>query len=172
MLAAKFAPQLRQIAHHVSQALSEEHHVGSYNGVHLRLEEDVKGHVDSQATHSSPLSPPCVTAGSKAAHGVIREAFLCVLALGAMLMEMLALQDSQPVDYETVNSLCSFIASCLNVRLCAGCTSRAETLPYLYIMSSLGVAHACTLTSRAVSWVRRVLNKQQPAYAAIGLNCC
>ena len=64
MLAAKFAPQLRQIAHHVSQALSEEHHVGSYNGVHLRLEEDVRGHVDSQATHSSPLSTPCVTAGS------------------------------------------------------------------------------------------------------------
>ena len=63
MLAADFSPQLRQIARYVSQELSEEHHVRSYNGVHLRLEEDVKGHVDSQAMHSSSLAAPCVTVG-------------------------------------------------------------------------------------------------------------
>ena len=68
MLAAKFAPQLRQIAHHVSQALSEEHHVGSYNGVHLRLEEDVKGHVDSQAIHPAPCHPPVSQLEAQAAH--------------------------------------------------------------------------------------------------------
>ena len=85
----------------------------------------------------APCHPPVSQPEAQAAHGAIREASLCVLAPGAVLMEMLALQDSQPVDYETVNSECSFTASCLNVRLCAGCTSRAEILPCLYILSSL-----------------------------------
>ena len=73
MLAADFAPQLRQIARHISQALSSEHHVGSYNGVHLRLEEDVKGHVDSQAVTFTSLRLPCLDVISYAGCRILRR---------------------------------------------------------------------------------------------------